>query len=157
VIIVDQVSKRYILEHFQPGEIRPVISDLFNLTLTYNPGAAFGLWGTVSDGWRQAILGITTLLALGVVFYFLRQAGYRAAKTQAALAAILGGALGNVIDRFCYNGTVVDFLDFYWGKAHWPAFNVADSAICIGVFILIIFPCPSGAQPIEVEANRTSS
>jgi signal peptidase II len=150
VISLDQLSKRYILEHFQPGEIRPVVSDLFNLTLTYNPGAAFGLWGNLSDGWRQLILGSTTLLALGVVFYFLRQASYRAVKTQAALAAILGGAIGNVIDRFCYNGTVVDFLDVYWGSAHWPAFNIADSAICIGVFILIVFPCAAGVETAKI-------
>ncbi len=157
VVALDQASKRYILEHFQPGEIRPVIPELFNLTLTFNPGAAFGLWGTLSDGWRQGILASTTLLALGVVFYFLRQPSYRGAKTQAALAGILGGAIGNVIDRFCYNGTVVDFLDFYWGSSHWPAFNVADSAICIGVFILIIFSSPAESQAGEAAANTASS
>lgn len=140
VIGADQISKHYILQTFSLGEILPVIPRLFNLTLTFNPGAAFGLWGGVAEGWRQIILGITTCAALGVVFYFLRQPSYRNKLTQTALASILGGALGNIIDRFRHDGTVVDFLDFYWGGTHWPAFNIADSAICIGVALLILLP-----------------
>jgi signal peptidase II len=140
IIAADQLSKFYILRTFTPGEVRVVIPNLFNLTLTFNPGAAFGLWGQLGDGWRQLILGGTTCLALGVVFYFLKQPAYRNKLTQTALASILGGAIGNIIDRLCHNGTVVDFLDFYWGNAHWPAFNVADSAICVGVTLLILAP-----------------
>lgn len=140
IIASDQLSKFYILNTFTPGEVLAVIPNLFNLTLTFNPGAAFGLWGQMGDGWRQLILGVTTCAALGVVFYFLRQPAYRNKLAQTALACILGGAVGNIIDRLRHNGTVVDFLDFYWGNAHWPAFNVADSAICIGVALLILLP-----------------
>jgi signal peptidase II len=76
-----------------------------------------------------------------VVFVFLRHTANRGWIPQTALAAILGGALGNVIDRLRY-GRVVDFLDFYWENYHWPAFNIADSAICIGVAVLILLPQP---------------
>jgi signal peptidase II len=140
VIGLDQLTKLYILRTFSPGEVLAIIPNLFNLTLTFNPGAAFGLWGQVDDGWRQLILGVTTCIALGVVLYFLKQPAYRNKLAQTALASILGGAVGNIIDRTRLNGTVVDFLDFYWGTNHWPAFNVADSAICVGVFLLIVLP-----------------
>jgi signal peptidase II len=139
-VALDQISKHYILSYFLPGEIRPVIPDLFNLTLTFNPGAAFGLWRDIPDGWRQVVLGVTTCAALGVVFYLLKQPGYQSRLTQTALAGILGGAIGNIIDRLRHNGTVVDFLDVFWGSYHWPAFNIADSAICLGVALLIVLP-----------------
>jgi signal peptidase II len=139
--IADQLSKLLILRAFTEGEVRPVIQGLFNLTLAFNPGAAFGLWTGLSDGSRQVVLALTTLLALGVVFVFLRHTANRGWIPQTALAAILGGALGNVIDRLRY-GRVVDFLDFYWENYHWPAFNIADSAICIGVAVLILLPQP---------------
>lgn len=138
-VLADQISKRLILGAFQPGEIRPVIPDLFNLTLTYNRGAAFGLWGDLPPGWRELALGISILLALAVVFFFLKQPTYQNTLGRISLAGILGGALGNVIDRFTY-GAVVDFLDVFVGTYHWPAFNVADSAITLGVIALIFMP-----------------
>jgi signal peptidase II len=138
-VLLDQISKVMILRAFIPGDVKPIVPGLFNLTLTYNPGAAFGLWSGLPEGARQLVLALTILVAMGVVVYFLRQPSYRNAPSQAALAAILGGAVGNVIDRFVH-GSVVDFLDFYIGNSHWPAFNVADSAICVGVGILLIFP-----------------
>jgi signal peptidase II len=143
-VVIDQISKRVVLSSFQPGEIRPVIDGFFNLTLTFNRGAAFGLWSGLSSGWREAVLGLTILLALGVVGYLLTRSYYQTIVAQTALAGILGGAIGNVIDRVQL-GAVVDFLDFYIGSAHWPAFNIADSAICVGVFLLLFAP-----KPIEI-------
>jgi len=137
----DQVSKFWVLKHFQEGEVLPVIPGLFNMTLAFNPGAAFGLWSNLADGPRQVVLALTILLALTVVFVFLRQTAQRGWLPQSALAAIMGGAVGNVIDRLTY-GRVVDFLDFYWSSYHWPAFNIADSAICVGVAVLILLPAP---------------
>jgi signal peptidase II len=142
---LDQLTKHLILLNFAPGEIMPVVPGFFNLTLTFNLGAAFGLWSGLPSGARELVLAATNLLALGVVIYFMRQPHYRTRLAQAALAGILGGAVGNIIDRFVH-GSVVDFLDLYVGNAHWPAFNVADSAICVGVTILLVLSFFSPAE-----------
>ncbi len=143
--VLDQVSKWIVLKSFQPGDIRPVIDGVFNLTLTFNKGAAFGLWSWLTPGLREVVLGLTILFAVGVVTYLLTRTYHKDPLSQAALAAILGGAIGNVIDRVRI-GAVVDFLDFYLGTWHWPAFNVADSAICVGVFTLILFARQPASQ-----------
>jgi signal peptidase II len=145
VAALDQLSKLLIVREFLPGQLRPIIPGLFNLTLTYNHGAAFGLWGGLSEGLREVVLGATILIALGVVWFFLRQPAYQNKIGQSALAAILGGALGNIIDRV-FRGAVVDFLDVFYGEHHWPAFNVADSAICVGVVVLLLLPQPREAR-----------
>jgi len=142
VVSIDQITKRAVLAAFHPGEIRPVIDGMFNLTLSFNTGAAFGLWTGLASGWREAVLGLTILMAVTLVVFLLTRPYYQTLLAQTSLALILGGALGNVIDRCAY-GAVVDFLDFYIGTAHWPAFNVADSAICIGVGLLLFLPKPS--------------
>jgi signal peptidase II len=152
-IAADQISKQIALRAFQPGEIKPIINGFFNLTLTFNRGAAFGLWSGLPSGWRQAVLGLTVLLALVIVLFLITRPYYQTPLAQISLAAILGGAIGNVIDRLSY-GAVVDFLDFYIGNTHWPAFNIADSAICVGVALLLFLPKPQeglsqASQPSE--------
>jgi signal peptidase II len=139
VVSIDQVTKRTILAAFSPGEIKPVIDGMFNLTLSFNTGAAFGLWTGLANGWREIVLGLTILMAMALVVFLLTRPYYQTLLAQTALALILGGAIGNVIDR-CIYGAVVDFLDFHIGTSHWPAFNVADSAICIGVGLLLFLP-----------------
>jgi signal peptidase II len=148
-IALDQISKRLVLSAFQPGEVRPVIDGFFNLTLTFNRGAAFGLWSGLSSGWREVVLALTILLALVVVAFLMTRSHYQTLVAQTSLAAILGGAIGNIIDRIKF-GAVVDFLDFYLGSYHWPAFNVADSAICLGVALLILLPTPA-QKPMQAE------
>lgn len=138
-IVIDQISKQLILNAFQPGEVMPVIPGVFSLTLTFNFGAAFGLWSNLPPGWRELALGASITLALLVLVYFLKHSAQRSILSQTSLAMVLGGALGNVIDRFRH-GYVVDFLDAYWGNHHWPAFNVADSAIVVGVAIVVLSP-----------------
>lgn len=145
IVGLDQLSKLLILQSLTRGELLPVIPGLFNLTLTYNYGAAFGLWSWLPEGVRQLTLAGTICLALVVVFYFLFQPTFQNRTARAALAGILGGAVGNVIDR-AYHGAVVDFLDVHIGLHHWPAFNVADSGICLGVVILLcqlVFNAPA--------------
>lgn len=139
VALLDQLSKTLILKEFSVGEVDRVIPGFFNLTLTFNYGAAFGLWGGLPDGIREIVLGISITLALSVVWYFLRHPSYKTSTAYLALSCILGGALGNVVDRVT-RGAVVDFLDVYYGSYHWPAFNLADSAICLGVFLLVLTP-----------------
>ncbi len=140
-VLLDQLTKLWVLNTIPHNELWPVIPGIFNLTLAYNPGAAFGLWTGLSDGTRQLVLTGTILLAVALVVVFLKQTADRGWIPQAALAGILGGAIGNVIDRLRL-GSVVDFLDFYWDSYLWPAFNVADSAICVGVAVLILLPKP---------------
>lgn len=146
-IALDQLSKQIIFGTFIPGEVRPVIPGLFNLTLTFNPGAAFGLWSNLPPGWRELALTLSIAVALGVVIFFLRHPSYQSAIAKVSLAAILGGAVGNVIDRTIY-GSVIDFLDVYLGEQHWPAFNVADSAISLGVITLIFLPQPKAPERV---------
>lgn len=134
VIAADQASKFVIEKSFNFGDVRPVTS-FFSLVLTYNKGAAFSFLATAS-GWQH-----TFLLAVGVgaslfILYLLARHGTQKLFSL-ALALILGGAVGNVIDRLIH-GHVIDFLDFHWRGWHWPAFNVADSAIVCGAGLLIL-------------------
>lgn len=150
VIVLDQITKLAIVRNFERGDIHSVIPDVFNLTLAFNRGAAFGMFSGVPDGTRQIILGVTTLIALSAVLFFLMRDFHGDRIAQLCLAMILGGAVGNIIDRVRL-GEVIDFLDVYWGSYHWPAFNVADSAICVGVVLLIL------RRPRCIESKEAAS
>ena len=133
VIAVDQFSKfaveaRYALHEFEP------ITGFFNLGLTYNPGAAFSFLAN-HDGWQRWFF---TALAVAAAAFFMFQIYQNRDKRvlNIGFAMIAGGALGNMIDRLRI-GMVVDFLDFHWQDMHWPAFNLADSAIFIGVVLVL--------------------
>ena len=135
VILIDQITKITITRTFMHGEEKP-ITGFFNLVLAYNPGAAFSFLAA-QGGWQRYLFTAIGVVAVGFIVYLLRKhAGQR--MFCWALALIMGGALGNLIDRVAY-GHVIDFLDFYWkGLGHFPAFNIADSAICIGAFLFIV-------------------
>jgi len=135
VLILDQFTKILALKSLNQESVLEVIPGLFNLTLVFNPGAAFGMFADLSDDTRRMTLLVVTALALGVVWLIYKEIrGDR--FSEFALAGILAGAIGNLIDRFRFDA-VVDFLDFYISSYHWPAFNIADSAICIGVGVLM--------------------
>lgn len=136
IALLDQWSKAWIVQHFERGEVLPIIPNFFNLILTYNRGAAFGMFSNLPEGTRQIVLGVTSFVALVLVLYFLFKDYKGLLPAQIALSLVLGGAIGNLIDRVVL-GEVVDFLDFYIGVYHWPAFNIADSSIFVGVFILL--------------------
>lgn len=136
IILADQVTKILIRTNFALYEHKVVIPNFFNITYVLNPGGAFGFFANGSPEIRKFIfLFLSSIVALFVVWFY-----HRCAKEfvflSYGLALIFGGAVGNLIDRYRY-GKVVDFLDFYLGAAHWPAFNIADSVICIGMAILI--------------------
>lgn len=137
LIVIDQVTKLLADRFLVPGEPVPIIEGLFNLTLVYNPGAAFGMFGNLPDPYRRFVLAFVSLVALMVVVRFMIREARHDRISQLALVAILSGAVGNIIDRVRLDA-VIDFLDFYWGNHHWPAFNVADSAISIGVTVLML-------------------
>jgi signal peptidase II len=134
IVLVDQLTKWVLLARLAPGERREV-TEFFNLVLVFNKGAAFSFLAE-AGGWQTPILVAFAIgAALIVSWLLLRSRGRR--TFCAGLALILGGALGNVIDRLRF-GHVVDFLDLHAGGWHWPAFNVADSAITLGAALLIL-------------------
>jgi signal peptidase II len=135
VILLDQLSKITITKLFALGEEK-VITSFFNLVLAYNYGAAFSFLDKAGGWQRHMFTAIGIGAALYIIYLLKRNSGQRLFCW--ALALILGGALGNVIDRIAY-GHVVDFLDFHWqGLGHFPAFNIADSAICIGAALFVL-------------------
>jgi signal peptidase II len=134
VLLIDQLTKITILKLFHYGESMPV-TGFFNLVLVYNKGAAFSFLASES-GWQRHVLTVVGLAAAAYIIYLLKKhPGQR--MFCSALALIMGGAIGNVIDRIVY-GHVIDFLDVFVGNWHWPAFNIADSAICIGAVLFVL-------------------
>ena len=133
VIVLDQLTKYWISQSLAPGESVPV-TPFFNLVLTYNTGAAFSFLSRAS-GWQRGLFILIAVLASLLMIYFIRRY-HREKRFSVGLSMILGGALGNLWDRIVL-GHVVDFLDFYFQAYHWPAFNVADSAITCGAVLLI--------------------
>ena len=133
-IVLDQITKLAVLARLAPYQDVVAVTSFFNLVHVHNTGAAFSLFAD-QGGWQKLFFLTVALVASGVIAWLLRKPGGRVVY-YAALALILGGALGNVIDRLAY-GHVIDFLDFHAGGWHWPAFNVADSAITLGALLLI--------------------
>jgi signal peptidase II len=146
ILILDQLTKYCAMARLIPGVPRPVIEGFFSLTLVMNPGLAFGMLAGVPTGWRWlvALLSIGALAVLATVGLRMLPGGGR--LTPLALGLIFGGAVGNLIDR-ARLGAVVDFFDFYWRGYHWPAFNVADSAITVGVALLALRMLTAPAPP----------
>jgi len=134
VVVLDQLSKAWITSHFVFGESFTVLS-VFNLVLAHNAGAAFSFLND-AGGIQRWLFSIIAVVASVWIIWLLRK--HRAQLLfSMALSMILGGALGNLIDRLAY-GYVVDFLSFHWGEHYFPAFNLADSAITCGAFLLIL-------------------
>ena len=136
VIVVDQATKFSIMQSMRLHESIPIIPNLFSFTYIRNPGAAFGLLAGSSNAFRTVFFGVTSLFALALLGTILVRLPEKDWIGQVSIAGILGGAIGNLIDRLRF-GEVIDFLDFSIFGYHWPAFNVADSAITIGVGLLI--------------------
>jgi signal peptidase II len=133
VIVLDQLAKAWIAANFRLGESLPLTS-FFDLVFVFNAGAAFNFLRD-AGGWQKWFFIVLALGISGWLIVMLRQHA-RQKLLPMALALILGGALGNVIDRLRFDA-VVDFLDFHWAGYHFPAFNVADSAISVGVILMI--------------------
>jgi signal peptidase II len=148
VVIADQISKVAVHAWMRPHDPVTIIPGLFNLSYSRNRGGLFGYFGELSDPWRALLLTLLPLLAIVMVSLFIARSRDMDRPSLIGLALILGGAVGNLIDRI-FRGEVVDFLDAYvswdrladwlirtFGTAHWPTFNVADSAIVCGALLL---------------------
>lgn len=135
VVVIDQATKIWAeaaLVFAQPVELLP----WFNLTLAYNRGAAFSFLAD-AGGWQRFFFLAIGVVAVVVIVVWLRRLGEHERVTAIGLALILGGAVGNIIDRAFY-GHVVDFIDWHYGTWHWPAFNIADSAITLGAVLIVL-------------------
>ncbi|MHB1677937.1 MAG: signal peptidase II [Sulfuriferula sp.] len=133
VIVLDQITKYVISQTFANGDSR-TITDFFDLVCAHNTGAAFSLFNN-QPGWQREFFIAISSIASVVILALLRR-GYGSTLTRYALSLILGGALGNLIDRLTH-GYVVDFLSFHIASYAWPAFNIADSAITLGAILLL--------------------
>lgn len=137
VILLDQATKLVIVEALRVGQGIPVIPGFFDIVFVLNPGAAFGFLATLSEGVRNPFFILITVVAVILIVFYHTRFLHADRLASVALGLILGGAIGNLIDRLRY-GMVVDFLDFHVSRYHWPAFNVADSAISIGVSLMFL-------------------
>lgn len=134
IIVIDYFTKQFALTHLilhEPIRILP----FFSFTLVHNTGAAFGFLSSVDPSWERWLLTGISIAATGLFYHWYRTCTHTLQRV--AIALVIGGAVGNLIDR-AFFGYVVDFLDVYISIHHWPAFNIADMAICIGVGLLMI-------------------
>jgi signal peptidase II len=136
IVILDQITKAVIRNTLTLYHSITVIPGFFNITYILNPGGAFGFMANKSPFLRNLLFILLSSLAVCLIFYFYKHTPKKYSLLSTCFALILGGALGNLIDRIRF-GKVVDFLDFYIASYHWPAFNVADSAITVGITIYV--------------------
>lgn len=136
IVLLDQVTKILVARTIALYTRIPVIPEVFDLTHLRNPGAAFSLFAQAPEWFRQPFFFVVTGIAIVALVLFLRHAKEEGLLLTVAVSGVLAGAIGNLIDRIVY-GEVIDFLLLYWDEYHWPAFNVADSCITLGVIGLL--------------------
>ncbi len=153
VLLLDRLAKWAVASNIALRDSVVVIPGFFRLTHVENTGAAFGLFADSSAQWKVGALVSFSIVALIVVSALLWKNSHAVSTTTIGLSLILGGAMGNLWDRMV-SGRVVDFLDFYVGSYHWPAFNVADTAIVIGAALLIseIFFAKSASETVKTSS-----
>jgi signal peptidase II len=149
VLFLDQWSKGVVTRSFGVHDSREVLGEFFQLTYVRNSGAAFGLFASFESPIKSVLLNSIAVGAFIAVTLYAYRSHFKSVRLQIALALIVGGAVGNLIDRVRF-GYVVDFLLFGVGGHYWPAFNIADSAICVGVGLLaldMLFSSPAPRDP----------
>jgi signal peptidase II len=152
VVLADQASKYYITQHF--GEFEHItLLPVLDVTRMHNVGAAFSFLASASGWQRWVFIGLAGVVSVGIIVWLLRLKERAHGLLASGLALVLGGALGNVIDRIRL-GYVIDFIHFHWDRAYFPAFNVADSAITVGAACLLLDALFEGKR--KPDANSTS-
>jgi signal peptidase II len=137
VVSADQLTKQLVERLTEEHWSRTILPGFFDLVHRHNPGIAFGLFADAQSRWATPLLVVFAGAAIALLVWLLARGHAGGALGQAGLALILGGALGNLLDRL-QHGSVIDFIDLYVGANHWPAFNVADSAITVGAGLVIL-------------------
>jgi signal peptidase II len=150
ILLCDRMTKALVAQKIAVSDSIDVVPGVFRLTHVQNQGAAFGLFADYPSEWKVAMLILFSVAALAVVSALLWKNGNALNTTAIALSLVFGGALGNLWDRVV-SGRVIDFLDFYFGSHHWPAFNIADSAIVVGALLLLseIFLAPQEEKAVS--------
>jgi signal peptidase II len=138
ILVLDRLTKIIVDRTMSLHQSIPIIDGFFSLTYVRNTGAAFGILSGSHEAFRLPFLILVSVLALGFVVVMLKRLRDEERGLITALSFIIGGAIGNLVDRVLY-GEVIDFLDFYWSHYHWPAFNLADSCITVGVLITLYY------------------
>lgn len=149
IAVLDQVTKELIRINFHLGEIQPVIPGFFDLTYIRNTGAAWGLMGG-----QNTALAVLSVVMLVLIVLFRKSFLSNDFEHRLAFGLLAGGIVGNFMDRVRF-GWVIDYLDFYWRTHHWPAFNVADAAICTGVALYILSSLWLTAHPLNDAARQS--
>jgi signal peptidase II len=144
VLVLDQVTKALVENTMTMHQSIEIIPNLASLTYLRNTGAAFGFLAGARSGLRIVFFALISSVAIGCIVYLIRGLRPRQKTLLLSLSLILGGAVGNLIDRLRL-GEVIDFIDLHWYDIHWPAFNVADSAISVGVVILFLHMLRKGS------------
>ena len=137
IVALDQATKTIVDRSLMLHESRSVLEGVVRLTYVQNRGAAFGIFSDAGLPYQHVLLALVSLGALVAIAVYAWRLPVRSALPQTALALVMGGAVGNLLDR-ARLGYVIDYVDVYWGAYHWPAFNVADAAISIGVTLLVL-------------------
>ena len=152
VVLADQASKYYITQHF--GEFEHIsVLPVLDITRMHNVGAAFSFLASASGWQRWMFIGLALVVSIGIIVWLVRLKDRAHGLLACGLALVLGGALGNVLDRIRL-GHVIDFIHFHWDRAYFPAFNVADSAITVGAACLLLDALLEGKR--KPDANITS-
>ena len=134
IVLIDQITKFYIASNFELYQSIEIIRGFFSITYIRNSGVAFGMFSNLKGSFIQIVfIAIYIIAIISILILYRETHGY----SHIALSLIFSGAIGNLIDRI-FRGEVVDFMDFHWQNYHWPAFNVADSCISVGVGLLMI-------------------
>jgi signal peptidase II len=151
IAVLDQATKQVVRMTFTVGESRPIIHGFFDLTYVRNTGAAWGILGG-----QNASLTILSMVMLAIILVFRRSFLSDTWEHRVALGFMVGGIVGNVMDRLRLEW-VTDFLDFHWKGYHWPSFNVADAAICLGVGIYILSATWLAGHPLHESRLKNNS
>src|SRR6202795_4658738 len=151
IVLADQLSKSYIAQHFGEFEFITVLP-ILDITRMHNVGAAFSFLASASGWQRWVFIGLALVVSVGIIVWLLRLKEKAHGLLACGLALVLGGALGNVLDRIRL-GHVIDFIHFHWDRAYFPAFNVADSAITVGAACLLLDALLEGRR--KTDANTT--
>lgn len=150
IVALDQVTKALVDRYLELHESYAIVEGLARLTYVQNRGAAFGILSDADLPYQSVLFAVISIVALGAIAVYAWRLPISSRLPRAALALIMGGAIGNLLDRMRL-GYVIDYVDVYWGRHHWPAFNVADSAISVGVALLVLdilrSPQPDSAKP----------